>query len=81
MIRLLPYYEAFKFWPGMTPKSLEAMLMQTWNLNFTSTLQETQTGPIIPSDEILLDEREYYLSVQSDNIFAMPGYRYKSRYV
>jgi len=80
MIRLLPYYDAFKFWPGMTPASLNQTLQNTWGFNFNSDLQETQTGRVLSQDEILLDDREYYLSVYTDPPVRLPGVITRSRY-
>jgi hypothetical protein len=68
MIRLLTPFSSYtvKIDPNETPKSLHDKIEVFLNTNFTYTLQETQTGRILPEDEVLIDEREYYLNPSFD---------------
>lgn len=64
MIKLFPI-GVFQIEPGETPSSVNQSLQTAWGLNFTSTLQEMKTGRELPPDEILVDNREYYLNFTS----------------
>jgi len=66
MIRLLPVYERFQIDPGETPESLRQKLMKIWGLNITLDLIETSNDRHLPQDEILIDQREYYMVVGYD---------------
>jgi len=61
MIRLLPLGE-YTITPNETPSSLIDRMMVYWCINFSATIQETQTGRVLPPDEKLIDNREYYIS-------------------
>lgn len=48
--------------PGETTDSFNEKLMQSLQQNFQIEIQETSTGRTLPRDEILLDQREYYVN-------------------
>lgn len=54
-----------KISPTETPDSLRLKLLDRLG-NFTWTLQYAVDGRVIPADEILLDDREYYASFVYD---------------
>jgi len=61
MINLLPLGQ-FTISDHETPNSLIDRLMLSAQINFSASIQETQTGRFLAPDEIMLDNREYYIS-------------------
>jgi hypothetical protein len=61
MIKLYPI-GVFTIEPGETPKTIRDSLQSCWGLNFTSSIQEMKTGRVLPDDETIIDDREYYLN-------------------
>ncbi len=62
MIRLLPLGE-YTISDHETPKTLVDRLMVFFCLNFSASIQETQTGRFLQPDEIMIDGREYYITL------------------
>lgn len=65
MIRLLPL-GSFCISDNTTPEDIRQSLKTSFGINFTSKIQETQTGRFLPDDEALIDDREYYISFNYD---------------
>lgn len=64
MIRLYPV-GVFEIEPGETPYSIRQSLQNCWGINFTSSIQEMTTGRVLPDDEIIVDNREYFINFDS----------------
>jgi hypothetical protein len=72
MIRLYPI-GVFQIEPGETPESIRQSLQNCWGINFTSHIQETKTGRVLPPDEKLVDGFEYFINFdQTPNFPLIP---------
>jgi hypothetical protein len=64
MIKLFPI-GVFQIEPGETPETIRQSLQSCWGLHFTSAIQEMKTGRTLPPDEIIVDNREYWINFTS----------------
>lgn len=67
MIKLLTEYfptTLLEISDAETTESLQQKLQARLKENFVFDILETQTGRLLPRDEILIDEREYFAVVQ-----------------
>ncbi len=72
MIKLFPI-GVFQIEPGETPATIVQSLSQCWGINFTAIVQEMTTGRALPPDEIIVDNREYYINFSTTpNFPALP---------
>jgi hypothetical protein len=71
-IRLLPFYEQFEIFPHETPETLRQRLMLRFQRNFTCDLIETSNDRVLPSNEEIIPNREYFMVTSTDLPQASP---------